>query len=417
MAKPTIINQPLDGQLGNYLIENLESSKFKKLNIVVAFAKNSGVLRLKNALSHFIDHGGLVNMYVGIDLGGTSYEALLNLYNYSTELYVVHLESEQTFHSKIYNFVSDSDSILIIGSNNLTSGGLWTNLESYSIVELLLSDKNDVTLQEDIDSYIRNLKTIERLSFKIEDTEDIDKLLDNGYIEKEAHIHIREASRKQLERNTGTKPSKSFAKRLAAYLPKISSPENRSKQIEYIFINHEQQSPAILPPNNVRIDTVWFETRALTGGSRNILDLSKVSLVKKGNPYGTPFYSENATGQMRGGVCFFDIDPDKVDAELDLTINFNGVDYFGNTIKYPKGNKANGTWRLQIKGVSKNGTKITESVQNDYFTHKILAFTKIDTSYYYLSVFDESDLGPFIEASKIVAYNGKRIGSKMFGLW
>jgi hypothetical protein len=42
-----LINQPFSGQLGNRLIQMLASGDFHTLNVVVAFAKNSGVLRAR----------------------------------------------------------------------------------------------------------------------------------------------------------------------------------------------------------------------------------------------------------------------------------------------------------------------------------------------------------------------------------
>jgi HKD family nuclease len=71
-----LMNQPFSGQLGNRLIELLDSPDFHTLDIAVAFAKNSGVLRIKDSLKRFRERGGIVNVYVGVDLGGTSYEAL-----------------------------------------------------------------------------------------------------------------------------------------------------------------------------------------------------------------------------------------------------------------------------------------------------------------------------------------------------
>ena len=73
MFDTTVINQPLSGNLGDYLISCLEDSDFEVANIIVAFAKNSGVLRLKPALDQFRARGSKVNVYVGIDLDGTSY--------------------------------------------------------------------------------------------------------------------------------------------------------------------------------------------------------------------------------------------------------------------------------------------------------------------------------------------------------
>ena len=84
-----LMNQPLTGQLGNRLIELLESQDYQVLNIVVAFAKNSGVLRIKDSLEKFRDRGGVVNVYVGIDMSGTSYEALTALLLHTNSLNVI----------------------------------------------------------------------------------------------------------------------------------------------------------------------------------------------------------------------------------------------------------------------------------------------------------------------------------------
>lgn len=143
MPNTTVINQPLNGNLGDYLISCLGDADFDIANIIVAFAKNSGVLRLKPALEQFKARGAEINIFVGIDLDGTSYEALISLSKLADKLYVVHTESDQTFHSKVYNFKKKDRSIVVVGSNNLTAGGLWTNLESCSIEQLDLSEQSD----------------------------------------------------------------------------------------------------------------------------------------------------------------------------------------------------------------------------------------------------------------------------------
>ena len=79
MSSIRLLNQPLGGQVGNYIKDCLEDSKYNKLTIIVAFAKNSGVLRLKESLEAFRKSGGEIDVYVGIDLDGTSYEALVSL--------------------------------------------------------------------------------------------------------------------------------------------------------------------------------------------------------------------------------------------------------------------------------------------------------------------------------------------------
>jgi HKD family nuclease len=125
-----LMNQPFSGQLGSYLIELLDSQDYQVLNIVVAFAKNSGVLRIKDSLKRFRDRGGIVNIYVGVDLDVTSYDALTVLLLHTDSLNVVHAEKGQTFHSKIYQFLGQDKGLVVVGSHNLTAGGLWTNLKA-----------------------------------------------------------------------------------------------------------------------------------------------------------------------------------------------------------------------------------------------------------------------------------------------
>src|SRR5690606_26711518 len=131
-----LLNQPITGQLGDRLIESLESEDYQTLNIIVAFAKNSGVLRIKDSLERFRERGGIVNVYVGVDLGVTSYEALTALLLHTDSLNVVHSEKSQTFHTKIYHFLGKEKALIVVGSHNLTGGGLWTNFESSMLIPL-----------------------------------------------------------------------------------------------------------------------------------------------------------------------------------------------------------------------------------------------------------------------------------------
>ena len=408
MSDITVINQPLSGNLGDFLVSCLEESDFEVVNIIVAFARNSGVLRLKPALEQFKAYGSKVNIFVGIDLDGTSYEALVSLSKLADTLYVVHSESEQTFHSKIYNFTKEGNSIVVVGSNNLTAGGLWTNLESCSIARLDLGKESDRAVQHQIDLYMGDLVGIQGLSMEIRGQEDVDELLAAGYVSKEAKVRIRRESVKKQATKKELGNIKPFVKRVKASLPSIK----REKQFKPVKPESLQEkdgvsvSEPIFDKLNGDGNSIWFETRKMTGGSRNILDLSKKALVKKGDPRFTAFSIDGSITEMKGGVQFFGVDPADI-SDVDITINYNGVDYEGNTIKYPVGDRANGTWRLQIKGESSEGKNIKEAFEKDYLVNKVLVFTKIDAS----------DLPEFIEVSKVVAYNGGSKRSRLLGLW
>lgn len=405
-----LINQPFNGQLGNYLIELLNSKRYHTLNIAVAFAKNSGVLRIINSLESFRKDGGVINAYVGVDLGGTSYEALTALFLQTSSLNIVHSEKSQTFHSKIYQFIGKDNGIIIIGSNNMTGGGLWTNFESCVLLSLDYSSSNDMQILNGMSEYIKGLTSLKDSFMSIETQDDIDKLLQNGYIFKEVAEQIRLTKTVTLKGIRGNL----FGNGAPAKLPRL--PISKEEQMPTV-----SKSP-ILPIATIPInegDTIWFETRALTGGSRNILDLSKKSLVEYGNPAGTTFDLSDPKF-MRGSVWFFDLDPTVTNKTKSFTLNFEGVDYLGNEILYPIGKNANGTWRLQIKGTSSCDKKITEAFRDKgevyYLVKKVITFTKVTDNYYFMSVYPESELENFKNASYLLAHNGSNKSAKMLGL-
>jgi HKD family nuclease len=405
-----LINQPFTGQLGNRLIELLESPDYHTLNIAVAFAKNSGVLRIKASLEKFRKRGGVVNAYVGVDLGGTSYEALTVLLLCTDSLNVVHAEKGQTFHTKIYQFLGEEKGVIVVGSHNLTGGGLWTNFESSAVIPVDNSTSNGGEILSALGNYIMRLASLKDSFMPITSKDDVDTLLQNGYISKEVSQQVRSAKvGKQVEDR-----ERLFGNGVPAAMPRLGLPT----KVTAVAPSDASTGQVTLPQCN-ESETIWFETRRLTGGSRNILDLSKKSLVERGEPAGTPF-DLGEPGFMRGGVEFFGMSPTAEDDRKDITLNFEGVDYTGNTILFPTGNNPNGTWRLQIKGTSSSGEKITDAFrtkgEEHYLVEKVVTFTKIEDDYYYISVFPETDLENFKATSRILARNGITNNAKRIGL-
>lgn len=414
-----LMNQPFTGQLGNRLIELLDSSDYHTLNIVVAFAKNSGVLRIKDAFERFREKGGIVNIYVGVDMGGTSYEALTALLLHTNSLNVVHSENGQTFHPKIYQFLGKDKGLIVVGSHNLTAGGLWTNFESSVFIPLDTASNNGV-LTTALEDYIGQLTSLKDSFMSIGAQNDIDKLLQNGYVFKEVAEQVERLKvKKQNESEKRLFGNGVSAKmpHIARYKPKSERKEKgKEKKVDTPITPTE---PGLILPNDDG-QTIWFETRKMTGGSRNILDLSKKSLVERGDPTGTSF-DLGEPRFMRGGVEFFDLNPAVTSQSKDITLNFEGVDYVGNTILFPDGAKANGTWRLQIKGVSFSGRGITEALrakgEEYYLVKKVVTFTKIQSDYYFMSVFPESELENFKSASRILARNGASASARWLGMF
>lgn len=407
-----IINQPFQGQLGNILISELENG-YANFTIFCAFAKNSGVLRLKKAIGKFKTTGGYIKAFVGIDLDGTSYEALLNLFSLCNELYVIHSENfSTTYHSKIYLLENSTTAWCAIGSNNLTGGGLWTNFESCSIQSYDLStEKSEL---ENIYAVIDKYTTTDySCSTKINSIDDINTLLEANYITKEVSQKIDNVSKRVSQKKRQKKNSLFGSEKvtiptiITTQKPHKPFTKESSQDVDYIIDSTIENVPAFTN------EQFWFEMRKSTGGSRNILDLSKLGQIESGSVTGTP-YEHSDPARMYGGIKFFDIDPEDTSMQKNITINYLGKDYYPSTIKFTPGN---GSWRIQLKGAPNDTSEELSKYGNrGDFVHKILVFEKINTDYYVLSLLDESELERVKSLSRVWARNGSGATSKAYGM-
>ncbi len=127
----------------------------------------------------------------------------------------------------------------------------------------------------------------------------------------------------------------------------------------------------------------WLETRRLTGGARNQLDLSM-----RGRQSET------------GSVHLFGVDPARQE-ERTLTLRYNGIDYAGNTIKFPmtREGRTNGTWRLQMNGRSSTGQKFT-AITGHSFQDSILVFRPLGPDHFEVTRLDATLLDQVIRASR-----------------
>ena len=413
-------NQPFDGALAVRLRQLLHSTDYQTLNIIVAFAQRGGVDSLKNEIEVFREGGGEVNTYVGFDLQGTSYEALIELLSMVDTLYVVHAESNQTFHPKIYDFEGDSKTTIIVGSHNLTNGGLWTNIESSVIINSYTSIQEAANLSGQVREYLSKLRDNDECCRQITSQGEIDELLHNNYICKEADQKIR------ATRIISTADSQgSHASFGTGYLSP-HPPRNKRSNLEgdvHTVDGKQQQTPEgiNLPDfaNSPSEDTIWLETRQMTGGSRNQLDLSSRSLLDQtyANSSGRP--SRKQQKYIQGVVEFFGVDPKSEHDSREIALLFDGETYHGNHILFPTGENANGTWRLQINGATNTGTKITDAFKakggEHFLMNKVVTFTRIDDAYFSMSVYPASMVEDFTKHSLIVAHNGVTTQARTFG--
>jgi len=102
--------------------------------ISVAFARKSGVDLLRPLLESRKD---IANVYVGIRNGVTSVQAILAMLKIGIHPYVIDVATTQRlYHPKIYAAFSSTKVELVIGSANLTKGGLNNNYEASTVISL-----------------------------------------------------------------------------------------------------------------------------------------------------------------------------------------------------------------------------------------------------------------------------------------
>lgn len=125
------ISQP-DIQFGRILTELLDAEPQPyKVIVVSAFVSLQTILRLKDAILRINGNGGITRLVFGIDMGGTSQEVLKEILSWHTDNRIVkHRRPGFTFHPKLYLVEWQDRAEILIGSNNVTEGGLFRNYES-----------------------------------------------------------------------------------------------------------------------------------------------------------------------------------------------------------------------------------------------------------------------------------------------
>ena len=149
-----LMRQPGEsGRLGDWLQANL-AADWIHFRAAVAFVKRSGVKHIAAQLAAFAE-AGEVEIIVGIDHQGTSYEGLDGLLRAASpngRVVVFHNRLRYTFHPKLYLFKSATHAEVVVGSGNLTEGGLFTNYEAALRLGFDLAKPEDAAALQSVES-------------------------------------------------------------------------------------------------------------------------------------------------------------------------------------------------------------------------------------------------------------------------
>ncbi|MBI4289678.1 MAG: hypothetical protein HY671_14775 [Chloroflexi bacterium] len=159
MPQLSVVNQPFGGRpnrVGDHIVDLLSRTvnRFDSVYLVAAFAKASGVSILFDALRNFVNLGGSVTAAIGVDQQGTSQQGLEVLLQAGAQVFIFHNPGAETFHPKYYLFERDAqEGVAIVGSNNLTRGGLYENFEFSVRIDHDLTVPSDAQL---FDTFLRS---------------------------------------------------------------------------------------------------------------------------------------------------------------------------------------------------------------------------------------------------------------------
>ena len=168
-----------DAIKGVFAIEEPE-----RVIISVAFANEAGVALVEEWLSNL---NSVTRLIIGIRNGITSAQALRRCLSTDCELFVVDTGSRSTiFHPKVYFARNSARAHLIIGSANLTYGGLISNIEASILLTFQLDNENHRQLADELERKLDQLvENFEEHVVRVDEDDMIENLLNDGRITDE----------------------------------------------------------------------------------------------------------------------------------------------------------------------------------------------------------------------------------------
>jgi len=118
------------------------------VNIAVAFLRRSGLRLIETPFARLLDRGGTAECIFGFDYVFTEPEALAGLAEWSLSYpnfrffaFPSSIKEEGGYHPKLYLFRQGEHAHVILGSSNLTRGGLRTNVEANALISGTSADE------------------------------------------------------------------------------------------------------------------------------------------------------------------------------------------------------------------------------------------------------------------------------------
>lgn len=169
---------------GDAIRDLFDIADIQRVILSVAFISESGVRQLEAKLAQ---HVACTTVFAGIRNDITSHQGLTALLPLAHALYVVDTGSRQLlFHPKLYLVRGADSARLVIGSANLTLGGLNNNIEAGMLLDFDLAEPTDKATVEAIEAEFDKLAVDFAANvISVQNQEVIDGLLASGRVTDE----------------------------------------------------------------------------------------------------------------------------------------------------------------------------------------------------------------------------------------
>ena len=162
----------------------------------LAFARRNGVERIKNNLEKVSSD---TQVFIGIRNGVTSIQSIFLFFKIGIVPFVVDTASNsKIFHPKIYVAYGNTKAHVILGSANLTYGGLNQNIEASSYIKLDRKQQADEEYLQKLINTIKELpSTYPDHVFQVKTARQAVELLKEGRLEDERLTRLPSANKTQ----------------------------------------------------------------------------------------------------------------------------------------------------------------------------------------------------------------------------
>lgn len=173
--------------ISDVLKDSFENDSYTRFIAFIAFASKAGADILNSMLEKARSHLKEIKIFLGVDNGGTSTEALYALLANNIDVKIVYATSGPIFHPKIYLFSGPTKIRLIVGSSNLTRPGLSDNIEASAVLDFDSDYLNDTTIEDAIKYITKPLETLFETNQQELNNELIELLKSAGIVPSEAN--------------------------------------------------------------------------------------------------------------------------------------------------------------------------------------------------------------------------------------